>query len=70
MIKRTHVPLRMRPENVQALLDNIIPCLGVSFKRDSNTDNGVILMFHWVEGQREKAIELGFRPVPPEEDSE
>lgn len=66
-MERNSVPLVMLPHNISAMLKahdegRIIPCHGVSFKRDPESANGVILMFQMSEADRQIAEEeFGFK---------
>ena len=58
---RMHVPLVMIPENIKFLLENKVEVNAVSLKRHDETDNGVVLVFHFGPGQREAALEAGMK---------
>jgi hypothetical protein len=55
---RESVPLLMIVGNIQVLLENMLPCNGISLRR---YDRGVVLVIHSDEDQKELHKELGFR---------
>jgi len=59
---RVSVPLRMFKGNIEVLLENKIPCLGVSFVRDPEHRNAIILVFHGTD--KEAAEKVGFKTAP------
>jgi len=59
---RVNVPLRMFRGNIEILLENRIPCQGVSFMRDPEYRNAIILVFHGTD--KEVADSVGFKTAP------
>lgn len=55
---RESVPLLMIVGNIQVLLENTLPCNGISLRR---YDRGVVLVISSDEEQKEIQKELGFR---------
>lgn len=70
--ERYSVPLFQLPGNMEVLLNNVIPCSGISFKpyhlSDLDDGDGVIMVFHFEHGtdQQEQAFALGLRTAPAE----
>lgn len=56
---RVSVPLVMLDGNMQVLLDNVVPCAGISLKWSPDHVNAVILVIHGPD--YEAAGELGFK---------
>jgi hypothetical protein len=59
---RVSVPLRMLKGNIEVLLENRILCQAVSFMRDPEHRNAVILVFHGTD--KEHAAQVGFKTMP------
>jgi hypothetical protein len=58
---RDPIPLMMLPGNIQVMLKNRIAVQGVSFMHSEEVPDGVVLMFHFGEGQGEEAEKLGMK---------
>ena len=57
-MEREQIPLRMFKGNIHALLNGTLHLNGISFERDPEVKNGVILIVHGVD--EESAKEIGF----------
>lgn len=69
-VTRVDVPLRMIQSNIETMVDNAIPCNGVSFRwAEDAAIPTLVLIFHQDPEQRAKAEELGmkFAPIYAEE---
>lgn len=58
---REEVPLRMLKGNIGVLLNNVLPCKGISLKHDPYSNNGVILTVYGVDHEAVKELNFKLR---------